>query len=280
MIEILVVIGILAVLGGLLFSAIQKVRAAALRTVGQNKFKQITLAMHGYASLNEGDLHGPRGLFDTASDHGFVLLDILPQLGINKVYIGDNKKGGMYATLAIYTSPLDPSLAIDPADDRGFKQTGPASCAINMFAFRYKINLNSSFLDGITQTVALAERYFETADQENFVRYGGVGRSLDALATGYFNGTRGASFADLAWNDVHPVTSGFPPVSRASTPGVTFQVTPPLGQSDGRQLQALHPSGLTVALMDGSVRTLRPDITETAFWALVTRDAGDIPDPD
>lgn len=74
-------------------------------------------------------------------------------------------------------------------------------------------------------------------------------------------------------------------ITRASRPGATFQVAPPLHTgdvpldklADGRMVQSFQPSGLKVAMMDGSVRTIAPGVSEQAFWAAVTPAAGDGP---
>jgi prepilin-type processing-associated H-X9-DG protein len=67
-----------------------------------------------------------------------------------------------------------------------------------------------------------------------------------------------------------------PGTTRASIPGMTFQVRPRPTDADAHILQTPHAGGLPVAFFDGSVRIISPGVAESVFWALVTPDGGEV----
>ena len=61
-----------------------------------------------------------------------------------------------------------------------------------------------------------------------------------------------------------------------AVPGKTFQVRPRPEDVDPRILQTAFQAGLTVAMFDGSVRSIRPSIDESIYWALITPSGGEV----
>jgi hypothetical protein len=80
--------------------------------------------------------------------------------------------------------------------------------------------------------------------------------------------TRRATFADKACGDLYPDP-------RRPSPAKTFQVAPAISKCDWRIAQTPHPSGMLVAMADGSSRTLSPTIAASTYWALVTPSGGE-----
>jgi hypothetical protein len=267
LIETLVVLALVGVLLALLAAAIQKARSRAMGVSIDNNLRQIALALHNYASLNEERLPGVANPFKYTWGDGPVLGALLPfvECPMGPPYYTMGPNGMERPMIKVFLSPTDPSLAVAPD---GYLLCGPASYAANRQVFSGSPSFTGSVPDGLSNTIAFAEHYFVCMDRMNYMTYQEVVANLQANPDGH--GYRGATFADPGWVDVYPITGGVPPVSRPSTPGVTFQVAPKVDDANGRQLQASQTSGLAVAMLDGSVHRAAPSVSPQVFWAAVT----------
>ncbi len=296
MLELIVVLGVFALLIGLLLPAIQSVREASARAQCGNNLRQIGLALHNVAAIGGGRLPGidgnkSRSFVEATNGWGFrieppVFVAAIPYLEVPGYSRMTNSSPYPVMT---YLCPSDPSL--------GIHGLGPGTCYVaNAHAFEGKPDLQSSFTDGLSTTIFLAERYSDC------VGFGAMYFEYDAITSGK---TRRPTFADGGgifggkhqW-DVHPVTVGDPPVSRPSRPGATFQINPvqwdPQGyEADSKGVlqpevprppsgcdwtvpQTAHRSGMNVLLGDGSVRTLSGGMSPETFWSAVTPRGGEV----
>jgi len=276
LLELIVVVAILAVLVGLLIPAVQRVRAAAAAARQRNQIRQIVLALHNYASTNGDRIPGRQG--DPNYTGAFPFMYLLSYLEVPEPHWGTDRYGGWTVNAPPFYSSTDPSLTAAPeiggAMLSTFERQGPASFALCSPGFSGRPSLPAAYPDGTSNTLALAEHYYICGKRSNTILYSGQlpNTALGPTLTSY----RSASFADSVWGDVVPVRSPTGGPTVASVPGATFQVMPRIEDADGRLPQAFLPGGLTVALFDGSARTLRPGIAEAVFWAMTTPDGGEV----
>ena len=252
--ELLVVIAIIAVLIGLLLPAIIQVRESAARVQGMNNLKQIGLAIQSFASAHNGRLPSVDGDRRSVNPNQSFYVPLLPYLGFDNWWIP--METGGYVLFKPLISPVDPT--VDVAIEEKFYAT---SYTANARAFGWSVRLSSSFPDGTSNTLAIAERYaFNCGGRP----YPNEHRILEGPVFGIFDLNpfpcwRRATFAD-SW-DYQP-----PPGPFAD---MTFQVRPRIEDCNPFMPQTGHRGGMLVALVDGSVRGLRGGMSPTTYWAAV-----------
>ena len=280
LLELLVAVGILAVLVGLTLAAVQRMRAAAAVTVTHNNLRQIILGVHQLADQKpDGTVGGlppaktpQKFLYDEES----IFTLILPYTAGPRVKpVGPDPDGLLLYNyrvpkVACYRDPADPTF--DNYQDDIASQ-GRVSYAASMICFTRKVSYPFNIPDGTSTTTAFTTKYMYIYHAKHF--YDNI-FGISPGETPPYN--RRATYADVGFEDVVPVRDAVSGMTVASQRGRTFQVMPPVinnvnlksGFADDHVPQAFHPAGLSVAFFDGSVRTLRPGIDESTFWSLVT----------
>ena len=192
-----------------------------------------------------------------------------------------------------YLGPSDPTLTQELFD----AQNNVTSYAVNAQLFNPRPSLNRTFVDGLSNTILLAEHYAGCATSRYCYFHQEVGVTKYDRRPTFADG--GTILKGLTEGDVYPLTSGSVPESRPSRAGVTFQVQPvvwvpvtlifdssghpdsvvhpmPLNGCDPTLPQTPHRAGMCVALADGSVRTIRGSVSPATFWAMVTPAGGEV----
>jgi prepilin-type N-terminal cleavage/methylation domain-containing protein len=270
LIEVLVVIGILAVLIGFLIPAVMRVREAALRTHSINNLRQITIAVLGYASDHRSRL--PALVEPIGSSTNTTFVELLPYLELKAIFDFITGAAPLPAgplpdrCPPVYRNPLDPSVGNYPPKSVG--GWGLTSYVCNAQVFDGQPNLQFTFQDGTSNTLLFAEQYGWRCRGTMYVYWKDfpTPRCLDDIDP--FNNIPGqgrATFADIKCGDFHPLETG-----------KTFQVAPSIKGCDPRMPNSTTGAGLQVGLADGSVRVLAPSISATTFWSTITPNAGDI----
>jgi prepilin-type N-terminal cleavage/methylation domain-containing protein/prepilin-type processing-associated H-X9-DG protein len=282
LVELLVVLAIIAVLIGLLLSAVQAVRQTAARASCQNKLKQIGLALHAYHDAN-GFLPAGCSARDGISRQPFMswMAHLLPHLEQEALH--------QQALAAFSTDPDIYSLAHYPISERKLPiyQCPANPRAQGLFdnplsgrraAFTsYLGNAGTNFLeedglfflgsairfaevtDGLSNTIAVGERP-SSADGFFGWWYGGVGYNLD----GYLNSHMGVRHQISMGAQYHACPIGPYHYQRGEPPSLC----------DTFHFWSFHPGGGNWLFADGSVRFLTYS-ADAVLPALATRDGGE-----
>jgi prepilin-type N-terminal cleavage/methylation domain-containing protein/prepilin-type processing-associated H-X9-DG protein len=285
LIELLVVIGIVAILIGLLLSAVQKVRSAAARVQCQNAAKQLGLALHNYHDTRQGFPPGHRSLNnpDRMPFSGWCL-SVLPFLEQQALV---SQAEAAYKANPNPFSPQHPGLSavapafLCPADGRA--STAQTSLLTkNVIAFTSFLGVAgldaatardgvlyqdsstrfADITDGTSNTLLLGERP-PSADFQFGWWYAGAGQQL----TGSADLVLGAREPNL-----QPITSGSP-----CGPG-RYPFTPATGFNDPCGMfhfWSPHTGGANFVLADGSVRFISYS-ADPLMPALASRAGGEV----
>jgi type II secretory pathway pseudopilin PulG len=270
LVEVIVVIGIIAVLLSLLVPAVQSVREAALRMQSANNLRQIGLALQSYAGLHKGNIPDSTGLWWWGEGGHTVHMQLMPHLeqgNISKAY--DDKYGpdtmGDQFVIPVYLSPSDPTITNNGQ--------GKTSYAANAVVFVGRANLRQ-ISDGMSNTIAFTEHYSMRCGGSFFSWFHSTPWIYPPPNPGGDYMVRPATFADKRFKDVLPVTSGNS--TKASIAGLTFQVAPRQADCDPRIPQTPHAGGMLTAFFDGSVRGTSGSVSESTFWGGVTPDHDEV----
>jgi prepilin-type N-terminal cleavage/methylation domain-containing protein len=275
LVELLVVIAIIGVLIGLLLPAVQKVREAANRAKCASNMKQLILAVHLYADTYDGRL--PPSNFsaivnpktrNTAEGSAFyALLPYYEQDNLFRQYTQDRPDAGylgsQYIPLAIHVCPSDPTTSDGIAIVGGKIATSNYALNLALFGAGGTFNIKgkvspyriSNIPDGTSNTIGLVETSgcfpgYPTLDPQS----GTTENYMSWPWPAYPN-----QFGPYWPNpDELPGQPNYLGYYRLPQIGVTAM------KADPNLCQSYH-AVMNIALMDGSVRNISSDLSQTTW---------------
>ena len=282
LIELLVVIAIIAILIGLLLPAVQKVREAAARMTSSNNLKQMSLATHGLADVNNGCLppvyiefwvnpaagHLYSGPYTGNTGTGFFfLLPFIEQDNLFKQAPGNQNTHTIYNNgvhtnmVKTFQSPLDPTA------NEKTHGWGVSSYAMNYQVFGRPRHpwgwawgcMGATPLatmgDGLSNTIMFAEK-------RAACRGGPSGSNGNLWAHGWWNADWLPTFANT---DIYGSNALLVP-----------QQQPTNANCDPFRATAFVVGGCQVGMGDGSVRNVRSGGNVTWWQFALTPNGGEV----
>jgi prepilin-type N-terminal cleavage/methylation domain-containing protein len=334
LIELLVVIAIIAILIGLLLPAVQKVREAAARAKCQNNLKQMGLAVHNFASTYNGSMpyswfpNGQNGTWTMAA--GSVFYAVLPYLEQDALFRGtagntpqQNFANAASTVVKGYVCPSDagtvnlnamwnapawptfvwingtgaaPPTTLPNPNNGNPSQFAGGSYVYSQQALGHGVNVGSSFQDGTSNTIMIAERvqdcfsttlttggaHYYTTWADPWTAYWFAGGTVGGVGSGFQPNAQGVYKSN-------PAPSATPPTSTSTTgylrttptafvgSAYTWGIQPGVSATNclRTNFSSAHPGGVLVLFTDGSVRFMPASTDPAVLYFASTPSSGD-----
>ena len=294
LVELLVVIGIIAILIALLLPAVQQAREAARRTSCKNNLKNIALAIHNYESsyrvLPPGYIHkfGANGAADQQANHaglawGAMLLPQLEQAALYNAFdptipVWENaNQAARERHLSVFLCPSDPysagAFVVRDESSNPVEQYAASSYAANWGPASATVNLD----DTPTQSQGIFYRNSNTRVRDitdGMSNTLAIGERTNGPIGGGTTGGGHASF-ETAWSAAVREITDFPD-DHGHMVLFETQFLPNDPDGDDKGLSAPHEGICQFAQCDGSVRAVSENINAGIYNALGTRSGGEV----
>jgi prepilin-type N-terminal cleavage/methylation domain-containing protein len=265
LIELLVVIAIIAILIGLLVPAVQKVREAAARMSCGNNVKQLSLAVHDYASAQNNV--PPGWSSNNGTLYGSLHFFILPYVEQDNVYraAGNDSNTQDGVAIKIYVCPSDGSIwSSHPNSGTNYAFNTLVFCSPGSWATDQKPGtIVSSMPDGTSNTVIWAERY-------RLCQPSSGGHTDPTWCANPWD-TPNGNWAIPAFGWTTTNGGWFP---QPNYNGVAFQTSPSAAACNWYVTQGAHSGTMQVGLGDGSVRGVSSGVSVTTWTNACTPNDG------